>query len=483
MSLRLRLFLSHALVIVIGLGVLFAALLLLLRQVETRRLQRQLGTTAAAVSRFDRALPINDAGSPRMFDRLRRFSMDQRARVLLLNDAGAVIFDSAPPQQGSMEGARIPLDNTLNTGDLAPENSAVGEFNDPAGQRWMYAAVPVPAGANNNTASWLALAQPANGGPLANVIDEMGMPLAQALLIALAISAVVAALVARSIAQPIQRVAAGAQAFAKGRYDQRVPTSGPSEVQQLAYDFNEMAAQVQSARQTERDFVANISHELRTPLTSIQGFAQALRDGDVRDDAGRQRAAQIIHAEADRMKHMVNDLLDSARLESGELRMSLSPVGLNEIAQACIGQMQPRAEAAGVSIEGAFAGSLPAIVADGDRLLQVVTNLLDNALKHTPNAGKVMVETRAAPRKLPSNETSTGVEISVSDNGNGIAPEDLPRVFDRFYQADKSRSAGGAGLGLAICKQIVEAHGGQITAQSVLGMGTRVTVWLPVGGK
>ncbi len=247
----------------------------------------------------------------------------------------------------------------------------------------MYAAVPIAANGNNGDGSWLALAQPAISGPLASVIEELGMPLAQALLIALAISAVMAALVARSIAEPIQQVAAGAQAFAKGDYDLRVPTRGPSEVQQLATDFNEMAEQVQRARQTERDFVANISHELKTPLTSIQGFSQALRDGDVSDPAGIQRAAQIIHAEADRMKHMVNELLDSARLESGELRMNRGTVRMNEIAQACINQMQPRADAAGIAIETRLASDLPAIIADGDRLAQVVSNLLDNALKHT----------------------------------------------------------------------------------------------------
>lgn len=480
MSLRLRLFLSHALVVLIGLGVLFVALLLLLRQVETRRLQRQLGTTAAAVARFGRVLPINETGQARLLDRLRRFSQDQRARVLLLDAIGQVTFDSAPAQQGNMEGERISISNTITTNNLVQEDSAIGEFRDRAGQRWMFAAVPTPANANRADTSWLALAQPANNTTLAAVVDELGMPLVQALLIALIISALMAALVARSIAKPIQQVAAGAQAFAKGNYAQRVPTGGPSEVQQLATDFNEMASQVQGARQTERDFVANISHELKTPLTSIQGFAQALRDGDVSGNAGAQRAAQIIFDEADRMRHMVNDLLDSARLESGELHMSCGTLQLNEIAQTCIGKMQPRAEAAGIALASNLTLDLPTIIADGDRLLQVVSNLIDNALKHTASGGKIIVETRVAQHKASAKESSNGVEISVSDNGAGIPPEDLPHIFDRFYQADKSRSAGGAGLGLAICKQIVEAHAGHISAQSVLGMGTRVSVWLPI---
>jgi signal transduction histidine kinase len=480
MSLRLRLFLSHALVMLIGLAVLFVALVLLLRQVETRRLQRQLGTTAAALTRFSRVVAIPDTTPARLLDRLRRFSNEQRARVMLVDDAGAVTFDSAGLQAGNMEGKAISLKNVIPSGNLLPENSAVGQFRDPANRQWIYAAVPI-AQNGPSSANWLVLAQQQAGGPLAGVLDEMALPLLQSLLIALAISALMAALVARSIAKPIQQVAAGAQAFARGNYAQRVPTHGPSEVQQLAADFNDMAAQVQGARQTERDFVANISHELKTPLTSIQGFAQALRDGDVSDAAGTQRAAQIIFDEADSMRRLVNDLLESARLESGELNLTRNAVRLNEIAQTCINKMQPRAEAAGIAVDAQLASDLPPIIADGDRLLQVVSNLIDNALKHTQRGGKMTVETRVAPRKASAKEMLNGVEISVSDNGAGISADDLPHVFDRFYQADKSRSAGGTGLGLAICKQIVEAHAGHISAQSVLGMGTRVNVWLPVG--
>ncbi len=464
MSLRLRLFLSHALVVLIALAVLFVALVLLLRQVETRRQQRQLGTTAAALTRFSRVAAITDTTQARLLDRLRRFSNEQRARVMLVDDAGSVTFDSADLQAGNMEGKTISLKNVIATGNLLPENSAVGQFRDPANRQWIYGAVPTAQNGATST-SWLVLAQQQTG-PLAGVLDEMALPLLQSLLIALVISAVMAALVARSIAKPIQQVAAGAQAFAKGNYAQRVPTSGPSEVQQLATDFNDMASQVQSAQQTERDFVANISHELKTPLTSIQGFAQALRDGDVHDAAGTQRAAQIIFDEADRMRRLVNDLLESARLESGELSLTRNSVRLNEIAQTCINKMQPRADAAGVAFDVHLANDLPATIADGDRLLQVVSNLIDNALKHTKPDGKITIETRNAQRKAGAKESVNGVEISVGDNGAGIPPEDLPHIFDRFYQADKSRSAGGSGLGLAICKQIVDAHAGHISAQN-----------------
>jgi two-component system sensor histidine kinase ResE len=200
----------------------------------------------------------------------------------------------------------------------------------------------------------------------------------------------------------------------------------------------------------------------------------------VRDAEGTQHAASIIFDEAERLTRLVSGLLESARMESGNVRMARETVHLNELAQACVTKMQPRAQTAEVALEAQLAPAIPAITADGDRLAQVITNLIDNAIKHTAKGGKVTVETRLAQMPRQAREACNAAEVSVADNGAGIPPEDLPHVFDRFYQADKSRSAGGSGLGLAICKQIVEAHDGQINAHSVLGLGTRISVWLPL---
>ena len=483
MSLRLRLFLSHAVIMMIGVVVLAVALLLLLRQVEVRRVQRQLGTAATLVTRFSRLTTTNANANDtpqRLMNRLTQLAQDQRGRVLLLDDSGTVTFDSAQKDKASMMGKPLSLSTTVDTSNAVPETSAVGEFRDPQNRRYTYAAVQTPTNARD-TAGWFVLAQPQTGGPLLNVLDEITTPVLESVVIALVVAAIVAVFVARSIAQPIQNVAVGAKALAAGNYSQRVAVSGPAEMRELAADFNEMAAQVQGARQTERDFVANVSHELKTPLTSIQGFAQAIRDGAVADADGTQNAARIIFDEADRLRRLVGGLLDSARIESGELRMAFGAVQVNDIVQMSVLKLQPRAQAADVSLAHILAGNVPPITADGDRLAQVLTNLIDNALKHTPTGGKVTVETKLITRKESSARV---VEISVADTGSGIPPEDLPHVFERFYQADKSRSAnanasGSAGLGLSICKQIVEAHTGQIMAQSVLGLGTRMTVWLP----
>ena len=473
MSLRLRLFLSHAAVVMIGVGVLALSLLLLLRQVEVRRVQRQLGTAAALVTRFSRLSAPNDTPQ-RLANRLNNLAQDQRGRVLLLDANGEVTFDTSQKDKASMLGKTLPLSATIDTANAVPASSAVGEFRDGQNKRFAYAAVRTPAN-TSETATWFVLAQQQNGGPLLNVLDEISTPVFESVGIALIVAAIAAALIARSIAQPIQTVAASAKALAAGNYAERVNVNGPSEIKQLAADFNHMAGQVQGAQQAERDFVANVSHELKTPLTSIQGFAQAIRDGDVPDADSTKNAARIIFDEAERLRRLVGGLLDSARIESGEMRMAFASVQVNDIAQSCLDKLQPRAQQVGVALSASLAPNVPAITADGDRLAQVLTNLIDNSLKHTGDNGKVTVETKLVRRK---DSGANMVEVSVADTGSGIPPEDLPHVFERFYQADKSRSTGvgisSAGLGLAIVKQIVEAHGGQIVAQSVPGLGTRM---------
>jgi signal transduction histidine kinase len=474
----MRLFLSHAIVMLIGVLVLALALLVLLRQGETRRIQRQLSIAASTVNRIGRLVQINDTRE-RLIERLNRLGQDQRARILLLNAGGVVTVDSAPNPQVSMVGNTLPLDEFLQTGTTTSETPAIGEFRDPSGRRFTYAAVQTQTN-RRDLAHWVVLSSPVNNGVVLGLLDDISAPILQALLLALVSAAIAAALIARSIAKPIQRVAVGAQALAQGDYSKRVTVAGPVEVRQLADDFNQMAAQVQQVRQSERDFVANVSHELKTPLTSIQGFAQAIRDGDVVDADATRNAARIIYEEADRLRRMTSGLLDSARLESGDLRMVLGAVQLNDLARSCVDKLAPHASSTGVGLHAVLAPNLPALTGDGDRLAQVLMNLLDNALKHTSSGGTVTVGTQLATRRGISGQW---IELSVADTGQGIHPDDIPHIFERFYQADKSRStghtSGSAGLGLSICKQIVEAHRGQIVAQSVPGLGTRMTVWLP----
>ena len=235
-----------------------------------------------------------------------------------------------------------------------------------------------------------------------------------------------------------------------------IPLEGPAEVKELGKAFNEMVHRVQASQQSQRDFVANVSHELKTPLTSIQGFAQAILDGAVPNEQSLHQAAQVIYDESSRMHRMVVELLDLARLDSGIAEIERLPVNLNTLLQAIYEKFQPIAQQAQVTLR-LHLGVLPEIQGDGDRLAQVFTNLVDNAIKFTPPGGTVT---------LSSQVTDDCVYLSVEDGGPGIPAGERERIFERFYQTDKSRRGDrtrGVGLGLAIAREIIQAHGGAIS--------------------
>ncbi len=478
MSLRTRLLLSYALVIFVCVAIMGVALLFLLRDapVQKRLITARLTLEAAAINRLLRTPLQNDSPPDQLVRRLQNISDRTAARLLVIDEqSGQILADTenklvkqnlyslGPPQR---------LNNTL-----------TGEF-DETGTHWLYSTRQFND--LRNTLEVVA-AQPFEITPALNdpIFRALLQPLAVALVLAFAVSIVLAILVTRSVVKPLQHVARGAQQIAAGNYDQSVPLEGTREVKELAGDFNRMAQQVRSTQQTQRDFLANVSHELKTPLTSIQGFAQAIQDGAADDSASIRKSATIIYDEATRMNRMVGELLDLARIESGQIVMRREPVQLDQLLQSVIERLALRARDGGVALTTDIAAGLPVIAGDGDRLAQVFTNLIDNALKHTASGGKVSVAARVV------NEASTvkrskplgGVEITVADNGFGIPPEELSRIFERFYQVDKSRvksKAGSLGLGLAIVKEIVTAHGGTIHAESIVGLGTKFVVWLPI---
>ena len=293
---------------------------------------------------------------------------------------------------------------------------------------------------------------------------------------------------ARSMADPLQSIAQAAEAVSIGDFDQIVVDKGPEEMKQVSQSVNSMVQHVQANQNAMRDFVANASHELKTPLTSIQGFAQALKDDAADDITSRQRAAEIIHSEATRMRRLIDDLLDLARIEAGQIIIGKSPVDITAILNLTLNSLSAQAESSRVTLRPKY-DLLPNVVGDGDRLAQVLLNLIDNAIKHTPAGGSVTVQAEAVVRPpfktrySPADEIQTArqyVRIYIIDTGPGIEPADLPRIFERLYQVDKSRKRGqGMGLGLAIAYNIVQVHGGDITVESKLGQGTRFTVWLP----
>jgi len=471
MSLRTRLLLSYLLIVVVFMCIIGLVLLLLASSVQRTVVFQQLDAAADATMLVISRLPRFSQLA------LERIAERRDVRVIVTDDAGNVLQDS--------EDAARRWNLWKRAGEVQRDPDPRGEWQDDAGQTWLFVArrwIPSQDAAQPRQL-WVffTMRQPQ---PRQWFGENLANPLLLAGGITLALSAVLAWLISRSVARPLQRVSDAAHAIAQGDYAQTAPPSGPPEVRRLAQDFNHMAQQVRASRDAQRDFVANVSHELKTPLTSIQGYSQAILDGTAADPETVHRSATIIHDEAGRMARMATELLDLARIESGQIAMRREPVDIGTLLENVVERFRLRAEGAQISLTAQFMG-LPSVSGDGDRLAQVFNNLLDNALKHTPPGGKV---TLTAQQLTPSGVRRRGkdwphaVEVSVSDSGAGIPPEDLSRVFERFYQVDKSRRhTGSIGLGLAITREIVEAHGGSIKAESILGLGTRFTVALPVG--
>jgi two-component system sensor histidine kinase BaeS len=283
-------------------------------------------------------------------------------------------------------------------------------------------------------------------------------------LVGAALAALASLLSARAIARPVGRVAEASRRLAEGGAPQPVPEEGAAEVKALARAFNETAEQLHQARETERAFLLSVSHELKTPLTAIRGYAEALAEGAVTTD----EALETIRREAARLERLVRDLLDLARMNRHEFSVERDEVDLAEVAREAVRRYA--AEAGDVRL-GAVATDDARALGDHDRLLQVVSNLVENGLRSTPPGGSVTV--RAEP----------GL-VAVEDTGLGLPAEDLTRAFERFYLYDKLGAGRrlGTGLGLAIVKELTEAMGGTVSVTSAVGRGTTFTVRLASAG-
>jgi two-component system, OmpR family, phosphate regulon sensor histidine kinase PhoR len=231
-----------------------------------------------------------------------------------------------------------------------------------------------------------------------------------------------------------------------------------------------------------KDFVANVSHELRTPLTSIKGYVEALLDGAKDDPDAAARFLGIILTQSDRLNLIIEDLLELSKIESGLVSFKQDPMDLRKVVERTLSMMKPLADKKGHRLLALVDDELPAMAGDEDRFVQVLTNLLDNAVKYTPEHGTITVAAHGVPLQNGLSADRQFVELTVSDTGIGIPDQDRPRVFERFYRVDKARSRelGGTGLGLAIVKHIVEGHGGQVWVEGNQPRGSRFVVRLPV---
>jgi len=314
-------------------------------------------------------------------------------------------------------------------------------------------------------------------GMMGSVGRAFGLTLLYSLLASGAVAAVIAAasslFVSRRTVGPLRNMAAATRRIAAGRYGERVPVGEPDELGALSESFNSMAASLERAEKKRLELIGDVSHELRTPLSTLQGYMEGLMEGVVRPS---DETWALLYGEAERMRRIVDDLSRLSHAESGQLNLEIAVVYPAEAVRIAVERMAPLFDEKGVELENATPESLPRVSADGDRGVQVLTNLLGNALRHTPAGGRVTVGAEAREGEIT---------FWVEDTGEGIPAGDLPRVFERFYRAEKSRSRGGArggsGLGLAISRALVEAMGGRIRAESPgPGKGARFSFSLPL---
>jgi two-component system sensor histidine kinase BaeS len=278
------------------------------------------------------------------------------------------------------------------------------------------------------------------------------------------LAALAAFLLARRIAQPVDRIADAARTLTRGTHPEPVPVEGAAEIATLAIAFNELAAQLRQAQEAERNFLLSVSHELKTPLTAIRGYAEAVEDGAVEP----REAAATVAAEARRLERLVKDLLDLARMNRTDFGVTNTEIDLTEVVEDAVRRYEQQAASFGVELRAVADGPAPAI-ADADRVLQVVSNLVENALRLTPAGGEVRVVT--APGLL-----------RVEDTGPGLAEDDTEHAFERFYLHERYglQRQVGTGLGLAIVKELTLAMGGSVDVESRPGTLTVFTVRLRV---
>lgn len=294
------------------------------------------------------------------------------------------------------------------------------------------------------------------------------LPFLNALAIAAAagmlLAGLISLLLARLVTRPLERVALASRALAEQNVSEPVPVEGATELRSLATSFNEMAEQLAVAREAERSFLLSVSHELRTPLASVRGYSEALADGAITP----AEAAETIGREALRLERLVQDLLDLARISRSEFSIDSAPLDLRDVAEEARRRFQTQAESFGVRLEVVVEGPVLAY-GDHDRLLQVSSNLIENALRATPPGGAVRIVASAG-------------ELAIEDTGPGLDPEELPHAFERFYLYSRygSERAVGTGLGLAIVKELVDGMCGTIAVVSKPGAGTRFSVRLPL---
>jgi signal transduction histidine kinase len=461
-TLRSRLWLGYLLLTVLILGAFLVGLIYILNgsTILYRQVVEKLDSTQAVlVSGLNNA---GISGDEKVSAYLSKNLSDESIRVLLISPTGDTLFDSA--QEGTVKLRWLRLAAMKKN---AAQNTA-GITRDYANRVWIFVATKV-----ENSPNFLVVASIRNNLSLRFLFSDPMMRLVFRVVIwAMLVSFLLTLLMDRWIARPIRNMAQQAAnlAFENGKLLQ---VEGIREVQDLALALNKMSCKVQESRQSQRDLVSDISHELKTPLTSIQGFSAAIMDGTASTHEEVVHSAEIISSESQRMLGMVNELLTLARLESKVEKLELQLTDLQPLINGIVEKLKFNAQKNEVSLSAKLPSSLMVQV-EPEKITQVFINLVENAIKFTPPGGEVTI---------PGDKDDKEVRIMIADTGMGIAAAELPKIFNRFYQVDRSRKSNAgksSGLGLTIAREITRIHGGDISVESIPGKGTTFTVHLPL---
>jgi signal transduction histidine kinase len=340
------------------------------------------------------------------------------------------------------------------------------EFTPPdEGRKLIAAAQPVQLVRGTEPFGWLIVAKPTAA------LREEWLTLLGRLVLALAVGIVLAAVLfwwfSRRLTDPVLALTRATHDVAAGRYDVDIPTArGSDEISLLSERFQRMVEKLAEAEKLKRSFLMSVSHELRTPLTAIRGHVEALREGVVTDPAQVQGSLDIIAAEADRLERLVGDVLDLAKLQSHRFTVRHEEVDLGRVLDHAYGAFAEEARRREIDYRVETDGDVPVILSDGDRVLQVISNLLSNAFRWTPDGGRIELQLASA------NGT---VSVDVVDSGPGVSPRERERIFDAFISSDVN----GTGLGLPIAKELAVALGGRVELDSEPGRGSRFRLVLP----
>ena len=480
MSLRVQLILSY-LAVALGAILVLVVVIAFVVQNYFYSTERDLLRTRATFSAREIVELYSEAGNSWDFLGILRLNSPDLLEVVDSNAQGHIVPSAADIKLSNADApvAQQALQQALNGQEV--DGDLQGSI-DGATFSGQYVALPVRD--NGRIIGAMLLAEP-QLYPQGFSPNEFLVSVNQAILItSLGVALVVfifSLMLAHKLTRPLTALTAAAEQMKSGKYGERVtPPTYEDELGRLALTFNAMADTIEAditelhhQEQVRRDLIANIAHDLITPLTAIQGLSEALADDVIHEPKARQETAQLIGREVQRLRRLVGDMQQMSSLESEHIRLDLAPLDVHELVDEMLAVIGPECEQAGISLHNQIAPTTPLVLADGDRITQVLLNLLDNARHHTPAGGALTVGARVEGKNLA---------IWVSDTGTGIDPADLPNIFDRFYRADRARSGstGGSGLGLSIVKAIITAHGGTIHAESTPGEGTCILFMLPL---